>query len=120
LLDTWQKQLKKLRVTLDMIGRRRLAAIANLLDQQGSGQPCQGEFVLYTQRLLYGSETAQLTAEETVEVIAYLMARRRRGYGADRYKRPDSRFQTGASRSIRDIAPPPNLSHALTGSRQES
>ena len=103
-----------------MIGQRRLAAIARILEHQGSGQFCQGEFVLQTQRTLYGSETVHLTNEEMLEVVAFLIPQRRRNAEACRCERPASRLRAEPSGSIHDFEPPKGPSHALRESRRES
>lgn len=89
-----------------MIGRRRLAAIAHFLEHQGSGQLCQGEFILQAQRLLYGSETVILRTEELIEVIAYLEAQRRQDQATERGRQPSSPLQAGLTGIIRDSGPP--------------
>jgi hypothetical protein len=54
-----------------MIGRTRLKRIASDLQRPGQPVPCRGQFVLATQRALYGSETVSLDAGQLREVVRY-------------------------------------------------
>jgi len=103
-----------------MIGQRRLATIARILEHQGSGRFCQGEFVLQTQRTLYGSETVHLTNEEMLEVVAFLISQQRRNSNACRCARSTSPLQVEPADPIHDFEPLKGPSDGLRESRRES
>jgi len=67
-----------------MIGRTRLKRIASKLHHPGQPIPCRGQFVLETQRALFGSETVSLDAGQLREVVRYFDE----GSGIDRANRP--------------------------------